>query len=186
MDNLRGYRSGADSADECTPIVSQRELKAQSDETHVKSSLSKLRDGLMSWVQSNTEREDTLVSTLNSCDVISNNQVDKRSLLREAERKQMEQRESISQATAKVEKQTELLKDLEDVVNDIKKRGKELEDDMSLFGPPRCVFWFLFWVLVISILLTALAFVLKEGLGIKHIVETSSDSELVVETQFES
>ena len=71
------------------------------------------------------------------------------SALQEAERKQLEQREAIVAATNKVEEQvrnselntspsdcavqTGLLNDLENLIGDISRQGKALEEELSLF-----------------------------------------------------
>ena len=78
------------------------------------------------------------------------------SALQEAERKQLEQREAIVAATNKVEEQvrngelnkipsdcavqTGLLNDLENLIGDISRQGKALEEELSLFvSEPTCI-----------------------------------------------
>eukprot|EP00656_Telonema_subtile_P016276 TRINITY_DN18588_c0_g1_i2.p1 TRINITY_DN18588_c0_g1~~TRINITY_DN18588_c0_g1_i2.p1 ORF type:complete len:154 (+),score=46.63 TRINITY_DN18588_c0_g1_i2:208-669(+) len=89
-----------------------------------KTDLNKLRNGLLEWIQTNKQRENTLSASLDTCEAITDHGIHQWSLLREAQRKQAMQAHSIHKTADSVEKQGQILDDMGKTIDKLAKDSK--------------------------------------------------------------
>eukprot|EP00656_Telonema_subtile_P049014 TRINITY_DN6007_c0_g1_i1.p1 TRINITY_DN6007_c0_g1~~TRINITY_DN6007_c0_g1_i1.p1 ORF type:complete len:174 (+),score=20.43 TRINITY_DN6007_c0_g1_i1:263-784(+) len=168
-----------DSHGEATPLINRE----QGWDTHTKAAeelaqarlaasaaADKLKTGLNGWIRANKERKHSLEVTIDRCNDITHHTSEQFAKLTEANNAQQAHLELISQTAKSVEHQSLILDDLGAAIDDIKARTSEMEGT-SLWAPPRFVKWCCLYFLIIVLLFMGVAFLLRDGLGIKHLTK---------------